>query len=85
MLRDSLDRRNAADKDANFAKAILAGTMPGAYGPWKVTYQGGGMRLDQGEAKRILTDHDLPVPMKHQEKSLRVSVAQSRKGIGTAK
>jgi len=80
MLRESLDRRNAADKDADFAKAILAGTMPGQYGIWRAWYAGGGMRLDQQEAKRILTEHDLPVPMKMSEKSLRVGVAANRKG-----
>jgi hypothetical protein len=80
MLRDALDRRNAADKDAEFAKAILAGTMPGTYGIWKTWYQGGGARLDQQAAKRELTEHGLPVPMKTIEKSLRVGVADHRKG-----
>lgn len=80
MLRDALDRRNSADKDAEFAKAILTGTPTGTYGLWKAWYQGGGMRLDQQEAKRSLTAHDLPVPMKMTEKSIRVGVADHRKG-----
>lgn len=80
MLRDALDKRNTADKDADFAKAILAGIEPGEYGKWRAWYQGGGARLDQGEAKRVLVEHDLPVPTKMSERSLRVGVASKRKG-----
>ncbi|MGV8973208.1 MAG: PD-(D/E)XK nuclease family protein [Rhodoglobus sp.] len=80
MLRDALDRTNAAKKDADFAKAVLAGTMPGEYGRWRTWYQGGGARLDQPEAKRLLVENGLPVPMKTTEKSLRVGVSTASKG-----
>lgn len=63
MYYDAKQVEKDAKARADLAKAMLTGVQ-GTYGPWDVRYQQGANRLDQPEAKRMLSAAGMEIPMK---------------------
>lgn len=59
---DANELEKLAKQRKEFAKAVLE-RHRGTYGPWKVGYSNGQERLNQAEARRLLEENGLPVPL----------------------
>ncbi len=66
----------AASADKDFAKMVLSETKVGDYGPYALTRGKAGMRDDQAEMKRILTELGIEIPQKEQAGSTYVRLAK---------
>lgn len=67
QLSDATKRASAAKADQDWAKALLDGTAPGTYGPWKLKRQKDSPPkdvLDPDAAQAVLKDAGLPLPIK---------------------
>lgn len=73
LLADAHDRAAVAERDKALAKAILADTDAGLYGPWLVEWMGGGLRPDAKAAEALLAGYGEPMPKRAVRQYARVT------------
>jgi hypothetical protein len=75
--RDALDKIRPLEMIKEFARAQLDGAPPGVYGDLELRWSQSSEELDKAEARRLLEEAGLPVPVKGRKGS--VSVGPPRK------
>jgi hypothetical protein len=84
LYDDARRRESEAKKDKEFARAILDGKPRGEYGPWELGWRPGGRRLNERQARELLTQHGEEVPVTQSAPSIVVQLVAAATGATPA-